>query len=159
MIRGALSHGSFARRIALRAIVVGGAVWVGGIVMRSLPHDQVLVFPVGSVFPNATRFSASWKTLAENEPSGGVSVDFTAPPPLELREHVSLPNGDYVVTIEVFVRREVAWKDAEKAHENPAKPAEIRTNETDSRGLETNIVRRVSLSGGETLVALAAGGF
>lgn len=160
MIRGALSQGSFARRVLLRAVVVFGAVSVGGIVMRSLPHDQVLIFPVGSVFPNAKRFSASWKAEGDSEPRGGIRVDFATPPPLQLREHASLPNGDYVVSIEVVAGGdEPGENDAEKAHETIDKTGKTPTPSAPARGLETNIVRRVSLSGGETLVALAAGGF
>jgi len=156
LIARAFSQGSVLRRIATRALVIFGAVWLGGMVMRSLPHDQVLVFPVGSVFPKATRFSASWRATGEREERGGVTLDFTSPPPLELRQHASLPNGDYVVSVEVIVPGE---NDAEKAHENPPKTAISGELSIHARGLETNIVRRVSLSGGETLVALAAGGF
>ncbi len=137
---------SFGRRIVTRAIVVLGAVFVGGQVMRTLPHDQTLVFPVGSAFPDATRFSASWRTAsggngrnetAAREPSGGVTLSFKSAPPLQIREHTRLPNGDYIVTIEIV------------------HSAGQRETDTVGEGLQTNIERRVSLSGGETMIALA----
>jgi hypothetical protein len=147
LIGKALARGSLTRRILTRAVVVLGAVWVGGVVMRSFPHDQVLIFPVGSAFPNATRFSASWKRAADHESQGGITLAFTTPPPLQIRQHADLPNGDYTVSIEVVC------------------PAGARQNSLNAeltpeqRGVQTNIERRVTLVGGETVVALAAGGF
>jgi hypothetical protein len=140
---------SFGRRIVTRAVVVLGAVFVGGQVMRTLPHDQTLVFPVGSVFPDATRFSASWRTVdgngrdrtAAKEPSGGVTLSFKSAPPLQIRQHTRLPNGDYMVTIEIVH----SAGQRETNHES----------DTVGEGLQTNIERRVSLSGGETMIALA----
>ena len=121
---------------------MAGAVWLGGHLTRSLPHDQVLVFRLGSVFPNAVRFSASWKAAGDSEPSGGVTLAFDKAPPLEIRQHTSLPNGDYVVTLNVV-----------------ESPQQKRDSKVASEGVQTNIERRVTLVGGETLVALAAGGF
>jgi hypothetical protein len=109
--------------------------------MRGLPHDQVLVFPVGSVFPDAVRFSASWKRVEDSEPSGGVTLRFDKAPPLQIRQHASLPNGDYVVSLNVS--------------ENPQTGESFGAGE----GVQTNIERRVTLIGGETKVGLAAGGF
>lgn len=122
-------------------MIVGGAVWLGGHLMRGLPHDQVFVFPIGSVFPNAVRFSASWKRVEDSEPSGGVTLTFDKAAPLQIRQHASLPNGDYVVSLNVL--------------ENPRNRDSVAASE----GVQTNIERRVTLIGGETKVALAAGGF
>jgi hypothetical protein len=152
LIGKAFARGSLTRRLVTRAAVVLGALWVGGEIARSLPHDQVLVFPVGSVFPNATRFSASWKSSGDSEPRGGITLAFSAPPPLQIRQHADLPNGDYMVSIEVVVSPVAS---SEKAQEH----AQTTQLEASSRGVQTNIERRVTLSGGETMVALAAGGF
>jgi hypothetical protein len=151
LIGKAFARGTWTRRIVTRTIVALGAVWGGGFVVRSFPHDQVLVFPVGSAFPNATRFSASWKRADDKEPRGGVTLAFSAPPPLQIRQHADLPNGDYMVSIEVVVPN----TSAEKPPENP----ESALLEPGQRGVQTNIERRVTLLGGETMVALAAGGF
>jgi hypothetical protein len=151
LIGKALARGSLTRRLVTRAIAVLGAVWLGGLIARSFPHDQVLVFPVGSAFPNATRFSASWKRANDSEPRGGVTLAFIAPPPLQIRQHADLPNGDYTLTIEVVV---AVVASAEKSGENPTNAALL----LGPRGVQTNIERRVTLAGGETMVALAAGG-
>jgi hypothetical protein len=156
LISAVLARGSLARRIATRAIVVLGAVYVGGLVMRSFPHDQVLIFPVGSAFPNATRFSASWRQPGDSESRGGVTLSFATPPPLQIKQHADLPNGDYQVSIEVVI----SLAPSSEAHptgdgENPQTAQVLPA----ARGVQTNIERRVTLAGGETVVALAAGGF
>lgn len=152
-IARAFAQGSFARRLATRAIVMFGAVWLGGHLMRSFPHDQVLLFPVGSVFPNAVRFSASWKRVGESEPSGGVTLAFERAPPLQIRQHASLPNGDYIITLNIL---QSPQNSADRAGESGV-PTPALSAPHD--GVQTNLERRVNLAGGETLIALAAGGF
>ena len=126
-----------------RAVVVLGAVLIGGQVAGNLPHDQTLIFPVGSVFPHATRFAASWKLKGSREALGGVTRSFNAGPPLQIREHARLPDGDYIVTVDIL--------------ENPETvPSAGAAESSGSRaGLQTNFDRRVNLVGGETMVALA----
>ena len=126
------------RRLVTRAMLIFGAVWVSGRVARSLPHEQVLIFPLGSAFPRARHFAAEWKRPGESEALGGVNVSFADKPPLQLRQHTSLADGLYVVSIEVTEKPEL---------------------NANSDGLQTNLERRVTLSGGETKVALTAGGF
>ena len=153
MIRGYLARGSFARRIVTRAVVVLGAVLVGGQVMRNLPRDQVLIFPVGSVFPNASHFDASWRQLGDDEPRGGVSRNFGSNgPPLQIREHAKLPDGDYIVTIDIGID---VGQSADAA--NVARTPNAKSSESAGAGagLQTNIERRVSLGGGETMIVLA----
>ena len=139
-------------------MLVLGAVLVGGQLMRTLPHEQTLIFPVGSQFPNATHFAASWKQLGESEPRGGFSLTFTQAPPLQIRERAKLPDGDYIVSIDI---RHAGKSRAER----PTDTAEAAKRPTDAlqagetaggrEALQTNIERRVSLSGGEALIALA----
>jgi len=137
-----------------RATVVLGAVFVGGQVMRTLPHDQTLIFPVGSSFPNAKHFSATWQVPGSREPSGGVTRSFSDPPPLQIREHARLPNGDYIVTIAIEQPKERPKPEASRAAGASA--------ETDAEstalgsGLKTTVERRVNLAGGETMIALPA---
>ena len=129
--------------------------------MRSIPREQTLVFPVGSVFPNATRFTASWRELGDEEPRGGVSLTFDAPPPLQIRQHAKLPDGDYIVSIDIRQAPRTD-KDTETSANGPnrAGPESGRTLQAGEtagarEGLQTNIERRVSLAGGEALIALA----
>lgn len=114
-----------------------GAVLVGGQLMRSVPREQTLIFPIGSVFPNATRFAASWKRPGDEEPRGGVSLSFDRAPPLQIRQRTKLPDGDYIVSIDILQAPQAG--ETSGSHE----------------GLQTNIERRVSLGGGEALIALA----
>jgi hypothetical protein len=128
--------------------VVLGAVLVGGQLMRSMPREQTLIFPVGSVFPNATRFAASWKQAGDDEPRGGVTLTFDQGPPLQIRQRTKLPDGDYIVSIDI--------QQAPPSREHAAQPAPQAGETSGSReGLQTNIERRVSLGGGEALIALA----
>lgn len=150
MSSGLLAHGSFTRRLLTRAVVVLGAVFIGGQVMRSLPHEQTLIFPVGSVFPNATRFVASWRHAGTDhaEPEGGLTLSFTSAPPLQIRQQVKVPNGDYIVAIEIESAERGRAENSRHPETAPARA-----------GLQTNIERRVTLTGGETTISLAAGGY
>jgi len=141
--------GSSARRLVTRAIVALGAVLVGGQLMRAVPREQTLIFPVGSVFPNATRFAASWKQPGDDEPRGGVSLSFDQPPPLQIRQRTKLPNGDYIVTIDILQADRVGQATQAGLARQDSETAGSR------EGLQTNIERRVSLDGGEALIALA----
>ena len=158
MIGGAWARGSSARRLATRAVVVLGAVLVGGQLMRSVPREQILIFPIGSVFPNATHFAASWKQANDEEPRGGVSLTFDHAPPLQIRQRAKLPDGDYIVTIDILQappigEHQQAEQAGPAAHAEPA--SEARETSGSHEGLQTNIERRVSLAGGEALIALA----
>jgi hypothetical protein len=130
-------------------------VLVGGLLMRSVPREQTLIFPVGSVFPNATHFAASWRQPGEPEPRGGVSLTFDQAPPLQVRQHAKLPDGDYIVTIDIL---QAPLKDSAREHGQRAAPGQTpKASETAGtrEGLQTNIERRVSLAGGEALIALS----
>jgi hypothetical protein len=139
--------------LATRAVVVLGAVVVGGQLMRAAPREQILIFPVGSEFPNATRFAASWKQPGEVEPRGGVSLTFDQAPPLQIRQRAKLPDGDYIVTIDILHSNRALERAPEAEKAEPTKPA-AKTS-VSREGLQTNIERRVSLVGGEVLIALA----
>ena len=140
------------RRLATRGVVVLGAVLVGGELMRSAPHEQTLIFPVGSVFPNATHFAASWKQPGDDEPRGGVSLTFEHAPPLQVRQHAKLPNGDYIVTIDITT--DIPEAEQHETARAAAEHGERGETSGRSEGLQTNIERRVSLGGGEALIAL-----
>jgi len=137
-------------------VVVLGAVFVGGQLMRAAPREQTLIFPVGSVFPNATRFAASWKQPGDEEPRGGVSLTFDQAPPLQIRQRAKLPDGDYIVTIDILQSDRVGEHVPETDTADRARPTAGAGKTSASReGLQTNIERRVSLAGGEALIALA----
>jgi len=87
---------------------------------------------------------------SDEEPRVGVSFTFDRAPPLQIRQHAKLPNGDYIVTIDILQAARGAPADT------PTRQAR-KADETSSigEGLQTNIERRVSLAGGEALIALA----
>jgi hypothetical protein len=157
-----LARGSFTRRLLTRAVVVLGAVLVGGQLMRALPREQTLIFPVGSVFPDATRFAASWKQPGDDEPRGGVSLTFDRAPPLQVRQRTKLPDGDYIVTIDILSANHSdgggrPGQSSPPGQTRPSRQSAGQASETSGsrEGLQTNIERRVSLAGGEALIALA----
>jgi hypothetical protein len=126
--------------------------------MRAAPREQTLIFPVGSTFPNATRFAASWKQAGDDEARGGVSLTFDQPPPLQIRQRAKLPDGDYIVSIDIFERPQTAEKGTPRAGGAaplPEKAAQAGETAGSREGLQTSIERRVSLVGGEALIALA----
>jgi len=144
-----------------RAAIVLGAVLVGGQLMRSVPREQTLIFPVGSVFPNATRFAASWKQPGDAEPRGGVTFTFDKPPPLQIRQHAKLPDGDYIVSIDILQAPQNALGSnkvadgTNRAGLTPGQASQAGETAGSREGLQTSIERRVSLAGGEALIALA----
>ena len=152
---------SSTRRLLARAALVLGAVLLGGQVMRALPREQTLIFPVGSVFPNATHFKASWREIGDQEPRGGVSLTFDEPPPLQIRQHAKLPDGDYIVSIDILQAPRTGKHAESSANGQNRAGGEsgqaLQAHETSGsrEGVQTNIERRVSLGGGEALIALA----
>jgi hypothetical protein len=86
----------------------------------------------------ATRLDASFTPVGEAEPARGLSIVLTPPNPRELREKVTLPDGDYIVLLELTYG----------ANTGPSAPTKS----------ETSRARRVTLSEGETLVVFEAEG-
>jgi hypothetical protein len=155
---GLVVRGGSARRFVTRAVVVLGAVLVGGQLMRTVPREQTLIFPVGSTFPNATRLAASWRQAGDDEPRGGMSLSFEQPPPLQIRHRTKLPYGDYIVSIDILERPRSAGNEPRRAGETGPLPGQTpQAGETagSREVVQTNIERRVSLGGGEALIALA----
>jgi hypothetical protein len=124
------------RRIATRAVLVLFALVLARQVLHGLPQDQTLIFPVGSAFPHATRFAAAWKQVGDREAQGGVTLSFNGAPPLQIRQHAKLCDGDYIVTMDIV--EGTADTEMARAH----------------GGLQTTIERRVNLLAGETLIVL-----
>jgi len=116
---------------------------------------------VGSVFPNATRFAASWKKPGDPEPRGGVTLTFDKPPPLQIRQRTKLPNGDYIVSIDIVQAPQNALGannidgGRNRTGLTPGQTSQAGETAGSREGLQTNIERRVSLTGGEALIALA----
>jgi hypothetical protein len=115
------------RRWAGRIVLVGGACLMLVFFAPRVPRDQSLVFRVGR---DVRRIDASFTREGETEPRRGVTLEFQGSAPPSVTRSVSLPNGSYVVAVEI--QRQAA----------------------EGEPSETRYSRRVTLEGGETVLAL-----
>jgi hypothetical protein len=128
---------SWRRRAALVFLGVGTVV-ASRAISRDLPHEQTFVFRLEESERHAPlKLSASFVRVGESEPRAGVSLTRDGSEHGDPRQTLSLPNGDYVVTVE--------W-----AHVGKGTLADASA----TKESETSRVERVTLSGGETIVLL-----
>ncbi len=133
---GAEGSRAWKRRIS-RALMLAGLVVVAIVVLPSLPHAQQIVFRLGDDHDDVRRIDATWTRAGEREPLGGVTLRFTPPAPRSVHHDLSVPDGDYVLAIDV-------------EHVETS-----RAGQGTLPGAATaHYVRRVRLHGGETTVAL-----
>jgi hypothetical protein len=124
------------RRRAAVGCLAFGAVLAGRAVSRDLPHEQTLVFRLDeSARHTPLKLSASVLRIGESEARAGFTLVRDGAENGDPTERLRLPNGDYLVTIELEYR--------ERAPEPSA-----------AKEGETSRVERVTLSGGETVVPL-----
>jgi hypothetical protein len=89
-------------------------VLVAGLLVN-WPREQPLVFRLGPNRERITRIQAAWTRTTETEPAGGVTLEFPAPPPKEVRQRIRVPDGDYLVSVELTLRdpsgkpQETSW--------------------------------------------------
>lgn len=127
------------RRVgSLVALLVGFLVvsrWLG----ETWPREQVVVFRLPrELAREATRLDAAFTPVGEREPARGLSLSLRPPSPRDLRQELSLPSGEYIVTLEL-------------TYGNNAGPSAPKKS-------ETSRARRVRLNGDETLVVFDAEG-
>lgn len=116
------------RRLAARAALVGGLLIAAALLLPAVPREQVLVFRLndpGSV----RRLEVAFTREGEAQAESGVSLRYASAAPATVRHAVSLPNGRYRLAISV-------------------------ERELPEGRRETSLERRVTLEGGETVVAL-----
>jgi hypothetical protein len=125
------------RRRAAVGFLALGAVLASRALSRDLPHEQTLVFRLGERDRHVPlKLSASLLRVGDSEPSAGLTIVRDGSENGDPREKLTLPNGDYVVTIE--------WEQkGASAQSGSAKEG------------ETSRMERVTLGGGETVVPLA----
>jgi hypothetical protein len=118
------------RRIAFAFLMLGGVLAVRT-VARDVPKEQVLVFRLdGAARHEPIALHASLTRIGESEARAGFSFTRHGDESADPREIVNLPDGDYVVTIDVTFRDEAA------------------------KEYKTSRAERVSLRGGEIIVPL-----
>lgn len=100
---------------------------------RSWPREQTVVFrlprPLAEV---ATRLEASFTPLGDTEPARGLSLTLNPPGPRDLRQTLDLPDGEYIIALDLTYPDKSGPSAPEKS--------------------ETSRARRVTLMGQETLV-------
>ena len=102
------------------------------------PREQTLLFRLGPSGAAVTRLEASWVKEGNAELAGGMTLDFPDAAPDTVRHTVSLPNGEYTVTVELT---------------RQASPDGSNVG-SDDRRTKTKWTRRVILGGKETSLPL-----
>jgi hypothetical protein len=121
------------RHGALVVLAVGAAILLA-LFEPDFPRDQTLVFRLPSSDATPHELEVAFTPVGATRATQGFSIALTEPQRREIRHEVRLPNGDYLVTIELTSTHY-------SASNAPVK-------------LETSAVRRVTLSGQETLIVL-----
>lgn len=127
-------------RRASRALLLAGVVLVAALVLPSLPRAQQLVFRLGDDHGQVRRIDATWRRAGEREPFGGVTLRFSQAAPRSVRHALKVPDGDYVLAIDV------EHAETSRSGRGTLPGAATASNE--------HYVRRVHLDGGETTIAL-----
>jgi hypothetical protein len=128
-----------------RFSLLAGALVVGGTLLRHAPRDQVVHYVLGDSAVHVQEVDARWREMADgprksalNDPGDHQTDDWTrtasfryAPgkAPRVVTHEPRLPNGDYMVEIEII-----------------------------GEGRQSIVRREVTLSGGATSIDLATGG-
>ena len=113
-----------------RGVLLLGLIALAAWLVPRWPREQQLVFRLGSSHESITRLEASWVRQGDEEIKGGITLNFPDPPPETVRHTLSLPNGEYTVTVEL-----------------------TRKGSGDTR-TKTTWARRVTLGGKETVLPL-----
>jgi hypothetical protein len=172
------------RRRAAVVVLALLAVVLVQTVSRDLPREQTLIFrfPLGER-TDATELTASFTRVGEREARAGVTLSLRDVTGHDIRCSVHLPNGDYIVTVELTEAASAehgsSVSDNKSTRPTPqnsvapttpsagdrAKPGELREasgrSEIDAMPAseirsETMVVRRVTLEGAESIFPLGA---
>ena len=101
------------------------------------PRDQSIGVRLPAALVScAERLDLNFTPVGEREPARGVSISLSQPVPQIVRQQVHLPNGDYIIALELTCG----------SKSGPSAPKKSKTSRP----------RRVSLSGEETLVVFDA---
>jgi hypothetical protein len=114
------------RRHVARGALLIGVVVACLVLLPALPREQTLVFRVGE--RPIERLTATWSSLDDDAPLGGVTLHFDDDKSVRIRHGVSLPNGHYTLAIDI------------------ARP------NGGGHPAQTSHLRRVNLEGGETTI-------
>lgn len=169
------------RRRAAVVVLALLAIVLFHTISRDLPREQSLVFrfPLGER-TDAEELTASFTRAGEREARAGITLSLRELKGHDVRCSVYLPNGDYIVTVELTEgASKTAFKETPAFNKNPndltLTPITSRTAAKTSataessksasteppplaerNRVETLVVRRVTLEGAESIVPLGA---
>jgi hypothetical protein len=130
------------RRIGALVVLGVGALLVSRLIDNAWPQEQTVIFRLPRDLAEvATRFEASFTSVGEPTPARGFTLTLSPPSSRDLRQTVTLPEGDYIVA------QEVTYPDSTSAT-GPSAPKKS----------ETSRPQRVTLSGDETLIVFVSEG-
>ncbi|HVR19128.1 MAG TPA: hypothetical protein VMS65_05520 [Polyangiaceae bacterium] len=132
------THGK-RRRLAILVLAIGAAAVVVT-VSKDYPHEQPVVFRL----PDTKRATlvASFTRVGETEASTGFTLELGDRAFRDVNHTIRLPNGDYIVTVEVRRERSSGHRDGGESQNQSPK--------------ETSVSERVTLSGSEVVVPVPA---
>jgi hypothetical protein len=122
------------RRYGALVVLAVGAATLLALFEPGFPRDQALIFRLPKNHTKPLELEVAFTPVGAARATQGFSIALSEAQRREIRHEVRLPNGDYLVTIELTSTHY-------SASNAPAK-------------LETTEVRRVTLSGEETLIVL-----
>lgn len=134
-------HGYDWKRHLPRLVLLAGLAAVAISLAPSIPRHQTLVFHLGEGLRPVRRLEATWTRYNQDTPSGGVRLTFPEGAPASVRHRISVPNGEYVLTIVV-------------ERVTPETTSRGRATLAGKRTIRIRYVRRVDLEGGETIIPL-----
>jgi hypothetical protein len=130
----ARTEGSRRKRLGAMFVLVVGVAIVLTMLKPDWPREQTLIFRLPRSDATPVRLEAAFTPVGAVRAVQGFSLDLSATRARDVRHQPRIPDGDYLVTIEL-----------------------TSTHSTGSIApvkLETSEVRRVTLSGEETLIVL-----
>jgi len=96
-VRASLT-GRLRRHGPLALLVLGGGL-VAALLAPAIPEDQTVIFRLRE--DDVRSLSATFTRRGDDEPLGGVTLAFDGHAPRDVTHRVALPNGEYVLTIDV----------------------------------------------------------
>jgi hypothetical protein len=82
-----------------RALLLLAAALVAALLAPAIPRDQTVIFRLAE--NDVKSLSATFTRHGDDEPLGGVTLAFDGHAPRDVTHRVALPNGEYVLTIDV----------------------------------------------------------
>ena len=126
-----MTREAWLRRVAA-LVFLSGIVFAFVTFAEKVRHENTLIFRFDpDLSARVRRLTASWIPVGELEATGGVILNFPGGPGREVRQVVSVPDGEYMISIEVEPRSLV----------------------------ETSHARRVTLTGSEIVIPITTRGF